>query len=180
MYTKYKYGCAPPRPHPTSATPYCPLPVMPGSGAIPESQRIANKSCDASWITVPTPITYTTVPSELSTSQAVYMSTLGLQTSESVAITIVDTGAYQRIQGIGATAPVTAGTVPASATLRRLTQQAQINESDPYNPITRFTKYFPPAPLPYVCPERLPSNEPLPSTAECIPIQRFQGSAPGR
>jgi hypothetical protein len=31
--------------------------------------------------------------------------------------------------------------------------------------------------LPYICPERIPNNAPKPSTADCVPIRRFQGSA---
>jgi hypothetical protein len=48
--------------------------------------------------------------------------------------------------------------------------------NNPYDPATRFSQYFPPAPLPYVCPERIPNNDPKPSTRECIPITRFIGS----
>lgn len=182
MYSnKYNYGCSQPKRHPTGSIPYMPSIVAPGPGAIPESQRIANRICDATWISVPSPLGCTTVPSNVSTNQAIYMSTMTIsRPSESVTIDIVDNGAYQRIQGQVGTAPVAVGTVPASATLRRAVQQTQINESDPYNPVTRFAKYFPAPPLPYVCPERLPSNEPLPPTTECIPPQRFQGSAPGR
>ncbi len=153
--------------------------VAPGPGAIPESQRISNSTCDTSWVTVPSPLTYSTVPPELSRRQALYMSTITTIDLSGSQPSVVDNGSYQRIQG-SFDAAVAVGTVPASATLRRTAQQIQIVESDPYNPVTRFTKYFPPAPLPYVCPERLPSNEPLPPATECIPPQRFQGSAAGR
>lgn len=49
--------------------------------------------------------------------------------------------------------------------------------TDPYNPATRFAQYFPPAPLPYVCPERLPSKEPAPSSVPCAPVTRHVGSS---
>jgi hypothetical protein len=154
--------------------------VAPGPGAIPESQRIAKSACDATWITVPRSLACTSVPSNISTNQAIYMSTMVFPPTEPVPMNVVDNGAYQRIQAPLDTATATVGTVPASVTLRRVTQQIQINESDPYNPVTRFAKYFPAPPLPYVCPERLPSNEPLPPETVCMPPQRFQGSAPGR
>lgn len=61
---------------------------------------------------------------------------------------------------------------PASATI-------SINAStseDVYDPVDRFRKYFPPPPIPYQCPVRIPNNYPLPSTQPCIPFVRFQGS----
>ena len=41
---------------------------------------------------------------------------------------------------------------------------------------TRFEQYFPPAPLPYVCPIRIPSNEPKASQVPCNPISHFPNS----
>jgi hypothetical protein len=82
--------------------------------------------------------------------------------------------------------PVAAGTHPpivnvgntaASVTSAQRMTETLTQESDPYNPDTRFAAYFPPAPLPYICPERIPNNDPKPSTADCLPIRRFQGSA---
>ena len=67
--------------------------------------------------------------------------------------------------------------VPASVTCAQRVTQVLTKESDPYNPETRFAAYFPPAPMPYICPERIPNNDPKPSTADCLPIRRFQGSA---
>lgn len=66
--------------------------------------------------------------------------------------------------------------IPASVTIQQKAADAVFNESNPYDPATRFSQYFPAPPLPYVCPERIPTNEPKPSTAPCLPIQRFQGS----
>jgi len=66
---------------------------------------------------------------------------------------------------------------PASVTSAQRVTEILTKESDPYNPETRFAAYFPPAPMPYICPERIPNNAPKPSTADCLPIRRFQGSA---
>jgi hypothetical protein len=68
-------------------------------------------------------------------------------------------------------------TTPASVTTSQLRANIQLSESNPYDPATRFRQYFPPAPLPYICPERIPNNEPKASTRPCLPIQRFHGSA---
>jgi len=80
----------------------------------------------------------------------------------------------------GSPAPiVTVQNIPTSVTLRQRVATILDNESNPYNPNTRFAAYFPPAPIPYECPERIPNNLPKPSTADCLPIRRFQGSAAG-
>jgi hypothetical protein len=67
--------------------------------------------------------------------------------------------------------------VPASVTSAQRATTILKQESDPYDPKTRFAAYFPPAPLPYICPERIPNNLPKGSTADCVPLRRFQGSA---
>lgn len=67
-------------------------------------------------------------------------------------------------------------TTSASSTVSQKKNAVLFFESDPYNPATRFSQYFPPAPIPYQCPERIPNNDTKPSTAPCIPITRFQGS----
>jgi hypothetical protein len=72
---------------------------------------------------------------------------------------------------------VTVQNIPASVTTSQRVTEILTRESDPYNPNTRFAAYFPPAPLPYICPERIPNNAPKGSTADCIPLRRFQGSA---
>jgi hypothetical protein len=71
---------------------------------------------------------------------------------------------------------VDVGTTSASQTIAQKKNAVIFRESDPYNPATRFNKYFPAPPIPYQCPERIPNNDPKPSTAPCLPIQRFQGS----
>jgi hypothetical protein len=90
----------------------------------------------------------------------------------------------QKIQlptaGLTAIPVVTVETVPVSTTLQQRATQIQKIASDPYDPVTRFARYFPPAPLPYLCPERIPSNLPLPPETPCILNTRFQGSAIGR
>lgn len=72
---------------------------------------------------------------------------------------------------------VPTSTTPASLTTQQRVENIKILESNPYDPATRFRKYFPPAPLPYICPERIPNNDTKPSTNPCLPIQRFRGSA---
>ena len=44
------------------------------------------------------------------------------------------------------------------------------------SPDVRFAAYFPPAPLPYCPPVRIPNNEPLGPMRPCRPPQIFQGS----
>lgn len=79
---------------------------------------------------------------------------------------------------VGSPAPlVTVQNIPASVTSAQRVSEILTRESDPYNPNTRFAAYFPPAPLPYICPERIPNNLPKGSTADCVPLRRFQGSA---
>ena len=65
---------------------------------------------------------------------------------------------------------------PASKTTKQREYDIQFNAQNQYNPDTRFIQYFPPAPIPYQCPERIPNNEPLPRQRPCLPVQQFQGS----
>jgi len=71
---------------------------------------------------------------------------------------------------------VDVGTKPASATTYQRGNNVLNIAIDPYNPATRFSQYFPPPPLPYVCPVRMPSNDPKPSVRPCNPISRFPNS----
>jgi hypothetical protein len=66
--------------------------------------------------------------------------------------------------------------VPASATI---SLNALTTEIDAYDPVNRFRKYFPPPPIPYQCPERIPNNYPKPSTQPCFSVARYQGSQIG-
>jgi hypothetical protein len=73
------------------------------------------------------------------------------------------------------TPSVAVGTTPASVTMSIRAQQVQQASTNPYNPATRFSQYFPPAPIPYCRPMRYPSKDPLPSVNVCQPIRRFTG-----
>jgi hypothetical protein len=68
-------------------------------------------------------------------------------------------------------------TTSASITTQQRASSVAAMESDPYNPATRFAAYFPAPPIPYICPERLPNNEPKPSTRLCVGFTRFASSA---
>lgn len=70
---------------------------------------------------------------------------------------------------------VEVGTVPARITTQQNATATVQAAYDQYNPETRFRQYFPPAPLPYICPERIPNNLPIPTTV-CIPVTRYEGS----
>jgi hypothetical protein len=130
------------------SVPYCPPLASPGPGGIPESSRITTEQCGIAWVQ-----TVTTNPCN---PQPVVIST------------IVTPGAPMPLVNVTST--------PASATIQKQKQIIANNVSDPYNPDTRFAQYFPAPPLPYVCPVRLPSNEPPASLQTCQPIRRFQGS----
>ncbi len=124
-------------------------------GAVPESVRTSKWICSTATVCVPSLQEYTsscivtTGPTKLSVPVPV-----------------------------GTSPPVvTVQNIAASVTTSQRVSEMLARESDPYNPNTRFAAYFPPAPLPYICPERIPNNLPKGSTADCVPIRRFQGSA---
>ena len=75
------------------------------------------------------------------------------------------------------TAPQPILNVSSSAYTRIKTQEVLNAASDPYNPATRFAQYFPPAPVPYECPERIPNNIPIGPETPCIPAIPYKGSA---
>jgi hypothetical protein len=154
MYSRYKHGCIQDiHIHPSASRPYMPRQDMPGQGAMPESARIEQSMCPNAWF-------------------------------RSSAAPTCSGPVTQKIQlpttGLTAIPVVTVETVPVSTTLQQRATQIQKIASDPYDPVTRFARYFPPAPLPYLCPERIPSNLPLPPETPCILNTRFQGSAIGR
>ena len=70
---------------------------------------------------------------------------------------------------------VEVGTTPAHLTTQQYATAAVANNFDPYNPATRFSQYFPPTPRPYICPERIPNNLPIPRSV-CVPVTRYEGS----
>lgn len=156
MYTKYNC-CPPSRPRPLIVTNCCNPKYVSKidntqPGAIPESVRIANSSWNCSTATV--------CVQNLVGIQSTCVTPIG-KTKISVPVT-------------SAPPVITVRNVPASVTIE---QRVRELETNPYNPETRFAAYFPPAPLPYICPERIPNNDSKPSTADCLPIRRFQGSA---
>jgi hypothetical protein len=72
-------------------------------------------------------------------------------------------------------------TIPASLTLIQRQTLSIYNANDPYNPATRFSQYFPPAPVPYVCPPTQPNNSPQAPIVPCIAgTGRFTGSVAGQ
>jgi len=151
MHSRYKYTCPPaPKRVPTSAC--CAAGAaskLPGSdpGAVPESVRIAEVKCGDIWTT------------QMIAKDCSY-------TTQKVKLPIA-----------GGSVPFTdVGTRPASVTTMMKGESARITTVDPYNPATRFSQYFPAPPLPYECPERIPNNDPKPSTRECLPLRRFRGS----
>ena len=76
------------------------------------------------------------------------------------------------------TTPVQVGTTSASRTIQQRATNTINASLNPYDPNIRFNSYFPAPPLPYVCPVRIPTYDAL--VKPCVPITRFQGSAPGR
>lgn len=141
-----------------AGNPYCPPTRSPGS-AIPESARMVEQQCRTAWVT-----TQIGPPCEIATSNP----TSGSPVSQTVRVEVP----------VPASAPmpyVVVGTVPARITTQQAATATIASGYDPYNPATRFRQYFPPAPLPYVCPERIPNNLPIP-TSPCIPVTRYEGS----
>lgn len=82
-----------------------------------------------------------------------------------------------RISSLSATAYVDQTTPTATALVQRAADTVSNAANDPYDPATRFAHLFPPAPVALVCPERLPSKEPAPSTLPCAPVVRYVGSS---
>lgn len=138
--------------------PYCPPVSSPGY-PIPESSRIAEQQCRNAIVTT---------QRGPSCEDATSNTEGGGPVSRTVRVVVP----------VPAAAPmpyVDVGTVPARLTTQQAATAAVTTASDPYNPATRFRQYFPPAPLPYICPERIPNNLPIP-TSVCIPVTRYEGS----
>jgi hypothetical protein len=151
----YKYNHCCPQQKRTPTPCLSPPIVSRGPGAIPESLRINKSVCGGAWVSVPVGTT------ECPAAQP-YVST-------------IDAGNIQKSfipVNPGSPMPqVNVGTVPASTTSRQRGEAASGN-----NPANRFAVYFPAPPIPYQCPERLPSLEPMPSTRPCLPPVLFHGS----
>lgn len=129
----------------------------------PESARIASSRCAMATATVTVPASGScAVTNPQSNSQPSFTP------SNRVQIPVLP----------GSAPPaVNVGTTPASLTMLQAARTVLSQESNPYNPDTRFRQYFPTPPIPYQCPERIPNNFPKSSTKPCLPIQRFQGSS---
>ena len=134
---------------------------------IPESARVMKEVCKEVILTI-TPVVDCSYQSN------------DQSTSENPVPNISTTLSYNKIlvpTMIGYPIPLQVVEAKAAS---KTTQQRALSvtqqESDSYNPDTRFSQYFPAPPIPYQCPERIPNNYPLPSTAPCLPIQRFQPS----
>lgn len=74
---------------------------------------------------------------------------------------------------------VNVGTTPASVTTTAAAVAASNAAVNTYNPATRFSQYFPPAPLPFMPPSmfRVPNNDPKPSVVTCTPLRRYESTA---
>jgi hypothetical protein len=133
---------------------YCPPVRVPGA-ALSESARIAAQQCPTAWVAT---LKGPQCESDISGAPTVRNARVLLPVRP------------------GAPPPyVQAGSTPASLTTQIRATEASLTNQDPYNPATRFNQYFPPAPRPYVCPERIPNNLPI-GPMPCVPPQRYEGS----
>jgi len=131
-------------------------PVVTNVAAVPESVRVTAETCPSLFVT-------TNVIAPCAANSTISVVTTNKQT------TLIPTVPGAPISY------VTVGTVPASRVVQAKAQAAVAQSFDPYNPDTRFSQYFPPAPAPYCPPVRPPNNDPLPSVNVCLPIRRFTG-----
>lgn len=153
MYTRYFHSHSRPAPAQVSRA-YCPPVKTPGSG-------------HDSGITPP---------------DSCHME-MNAYTNQWVTSPVVVNGVTQKVttqvNGNGVLPYVEVGTTPESVTTANRGLAAQQTPATT-TVDSRFAQYFPPAPRPYVCPERLPSNEPAAPDRPCVPITRFEGSRVGR
>jgi hypothetical protein len=148
-----------------TSIPYCPPTIATGS-AITESERMILRQPTEAWVTTQIgPTCIVDVPPQTSTVCSVGS---GVTTTRRVLVPVAPAAPMPYV-------PV--GTTPASLTTQQRVVDTNSQAYNPYNPSTRFSQYFPPAPIPYICPMRIPNNDPKPSTRDCIPITRFHGSA---
>jgi hypothetical protein len=153
MYTRYFHSHSRPAPAQVSRA-YCPPVKTPGSG---HDSGITPPDSGRIAMNAYTP-KWVTTP---------------------VVVNCVTQKVTTQVNGNGVLPYVEVGTTPESVTTANRGLAAQ------QTPVTttvdsRFAQYFPPAPRPYVCPERLPSNEPAAPDRPCVPITRFEGSRVGR
>jgi len=145
--------CPPVRLNKTSVGPCCPVVIPDSIAAQSESDRIASK-----------------VKSVFATTPAVADCVGGTGTGVNnvqQSTTPVTPGAP--IPYISTSAPA------ASFTVTNRAAQVVAAANNPYNPNTRFSQYFPPAPIPYCPPVKYVIADTLPSVNTCRPIQRFTG-----
>jgi hypothetical protein len=131
-------------------------PVVTNVAALPESMRMSAEVCPTLFVTTTTSEIVTTNSTTCITTT--YNQKLSVPTIPGAPLSYV-----------------TVGTVPASVGVAAKAQAAAVTASNPYNPDTRFSQYFPPAPIPYCPPARSPNTDPRPSVNTCLPIQRFTG-----
>lgn len=164
MFPKFNH-CGIERTHPVRITGCCsPTPTV-GPGAVPESIRMLSQSCGEAIVTTQfyTPAGYDALRTMSTMSTTMYM----CSDTERVKILVpVPEGSRPPV--------VQVGTVPASVTTQQRATDVGLNR---YDPVKRFAQYFPPAPLPYICPERIPNNLPLPKETVCLPNTPFITSA---
>ena len=133
-------------------------PVVTNVAAVPESVRVTAETCPSLFVT-------TNVIAPCSANSTISVVTTNKQT------TLIPTVP-------GAPIPyVTVGTIPASRVVQGKAQAVVAQSVDPFNPNTRFSQYFPPAPILYCPPVRGPNTDPRPSVNVCQPIRRFTGVA---
>ena len=133
---------------------YCPPVQGKEPGAIAESSRLTAQvaACGSAWVqTVPGPRCSVSEPSG------------GI-----IRVAVPPAGPLPVVE---------VRTTPASLTTQQAATATLFDATNPYDPATRFSQYFPPPPLPYECPVRYPNNDPKPSVRDCVPVTRFMGSA---
>ena len=151
-----KYNPCPPQPKLRFEAPYEPHQSSPGPGAIPESVRITSEQCNPVWLTTAVvPMCQSTITTQTGRVQKIQVPFIPGQPP-----------AYAVIQS-----------VPASLTTRQNAIATVAQGANPYNPATRFSQYFPPAPVPLPCPVRPQPIQPPPQPDNCVPITRFKGSS---
>lgn len=164
MYSKYNY--CPPQTGGNSI-PYCPPQrITSEKSAIPESARMIAQQCSTVYVTTLAGPNYCT-NELLSTNTSSGSSGSTAPRVQKITVPVAK----------GAPLPIVeVGTIPQSVLIQQKAAEVMLTNSNPYNPATRFAEYFPPAPIPYVCPERIPNNFPQPSTRPCIDVTNFRGS----
>jgi hypothetical protein len=70
-------------------------------------------------------------------------------------------------------------TTPASQTTQALARATLLQQSDPYNPATRFSQYYPPASIPEVITSTtiISKMNPVTSVNQCRPFVRYESTA---